>query len=186
MDREHSPQTTAIRGVVLLVVLAALGALIVNKGFHDGDSTAVVAGPGDPAATTTTGGTGTTVVDPTATTIVTGSSTASSISAEPVRVIVANGSTGVKGAASRMGDKLKAAGFTVLSPVNALASVGTVAKTIVYYVEGNQAQGDAIANAIKTSTVTPPVMLMPDPLPVKVAELGQAQVLVLLGTDLAA
>ncbi|MGE0309386.1 MAG: LytR C-terminal domain-containing protein [Acidimicrobiia bacterium] len=185
MDREHSPQSTAIRGVVLLVVLAALGALIVNKGFHGDDSTDVITGSGTTTTATTVVG-GTTTVDPTATTIAVATSTASSVSTDPVRVIVANGKTGVKGAAARMGNTLKAAGFTVLTPVNALESVGTVAKTIVYYVEGNQAQADSVANAIKTSKVTPPVMLMPDPLPIKVAELGEAQVLVLLGTDLAA
>jgi hypothetical protein len=188
VERDHSPQQTAARGVALLIVLSLVVALVINKGFHGSDTSAAHE-PGTPTATTvplssvignTTGTTVPGAVTP-ATTVV--AATVPPPSGN-TKVVVANGNTGVRGAAGRLGDTLTGAGFTVVKRVNAL-SKEKQAVTKVLYLEGFQGQATRVAQTIGTKTIVPPIQLMAEPLPISKADLGVAQIIVLLGTDIA-
>jgi hypothetical protein len=179
MNQQRNTQQAAVRGVILVVVLAALGGLIVNKGFH---SKSGKAASGPSATTSLPANQSTTTLPLIPTTSIPPTTVAPP--AGTTKVLVVNGSTGVKGAASRIADTLIGKGFSVVGKLNAL-SKQTVAVTVVYYLEGYAAQADSVAATIASATITPKSELMPAQLPVKKADLGEAQVLVLLGKDLA-
>ncbi len=95
-----------------------------------------------------------------------------------VPVLVANAS-GVAGAAAAITNQLQVAGWTVVAPVNASARVPT---SHVYYVAGQQAAAQSAAAALHlpASSVAPYTTAAP------VSTIGTAEVLVVLGPDLAA
>lgn len=162
------PATAAFagRGIALVAVVAALVAAVLAFGFDDDDTTVSAGGTTTTAPTTT--------APPDAGTTTTAAAT-SVPAAGDAKVIVAN-AAGVSGAAGRMGETLKGAGFTVVGATNASPKVST---TIVYFTEGFQSQATAVAAAIGVDAGN--VKLMPTPAPV--ADLQGANVLVLLGTD---
>lgn len=168
------------RGVVLVVVAVLIGALLMQQAF-DADTSTVV-GPGTvvttakPSATTSEGdtnGTTDTTTPPTDTTTPPVSDTKAP---NTVTVLVANGS-GVNGAAGRMADDLKPIGYVTFT-ANAKANVTA---TAVYFVEGFQADAAAVASIIKAN----PAGVKPLPVPAPVSDTKNAQVLVVLGPDLA-
>ena len=97
---------------------------------------------------------------------------------DPSEVIplVLNGS-GVSGAASRVRDALVSLNYTPRSPDN---TAERVAQTAVYHLEGWQPEAMQLADdlGVDRSLVT----LMPDPPPYG-ADLGAAQILIILGED---
>jgi hypothetical protein len=96
------------------------------------------------------------------------------------KVLVANAS-GVTGSAGQMTTALRAEGFIVSEPTNAAETVGKQETTLVYYVPGYESGAAAVAQ-ILGGVATQPVST---PAPVESGDLGEATVLVMLGTDLA-
>lgn len=96
------------------------------------------------------------------------------------KVLVANAS-GVQGAAGQMTTALQAQQFIVSQPVNSAESVGKISATVVYYVPGYDSAATIVADVLGGVQILP----VPVPPPVESESLGEAVVLVMLGTDLA-
>lgn len=94
-----------------------------------------------------------------------------------VPVLVANAS-GVSGAAGVVTTELQTAGWTVLPPVNASARVTT---SNVYYVAGQQKAAQSVA----TSLHLPATAVVPYTTSAPVSSISTAEVLVVVGPDLA-
>jgi hypothetical protein len=156
-----STAAIASRGVIVVVVAFVLGLLVLAKGFDDNS---VSAGGGATATTTTV---------PAPTTTTAAQTTTTEVNKASFTVLVANGS-GISGAAGRKTEELKGQGFTMAPAGNAKAQVAT---TAVYYIAGYEAAGAAVAQVLQVQP-----QAMPNPPP---TELGQAQVLVVLGKDIA-
>jgi hypothetical protein len=154
--------------VVLVAVAVVLGFFVLramNNTSADvgvvtnSDTTATTAAPGDKATTKTT---------------------AAKPAARPpaqVTVVVANAS-GVSGAAAKQTDKLKAAGYKTGTAANAPEGMNLV-ESQVMAVPGYEADAAKMAKDLgKPNAVKP----LPNPPPIN---MGGANILVLLGTDLA-
>ncbi|MBU3689860.1 MAG: hypothetical protein B7C54_05525 [Acidimicrobiales bacterium mtb01] len=97
------------------------------------------------------------------------------------KVLVANAS-GISGSAGQMSTALQAEGFVVVQPAtNAAETVGKQTVTVVFYVPGFETGAAAVAEVLG-GVATQPVASPP---PVESGDLGEATVVVLLGTDLA-
>jgi LytR cell envelope-related transcriptional attenuator len=94
-----------------------------------------------------------------------------------VPVLVANAS-GITGAAGAVTTQLHAAGWDLLPPANASAQV---TKSNVYYVAGQQKAAEDIA----TSLQLPASAVVPYTTSAPVSSIGTAEVLVVVGPDLA-
>jgi hypothetical protein len=151
----------AARGVLVVVIAALLGILILKNGF---DSSASVDTGGSGATTTTATATSTTIA-----------TTTTTVNKASFTVLVANAS-GTQGAAGRLSEKMQTDGFTMAQPVTATAKSDT---TKVYYLSGYEAAAASVASYLAVGAPEP----MPEPKPV--ADLGQAQVLVVEGRDIA-
>jgi hypothetical protein len=88
-------------------------------------------------------------------------------------VLVANGA-GIPGVAGKTTTFLQSKNIVTLPPVDALKA--DYPETVVYYVEGYQAQAQAVAQQLGGVQVAGPI---PNPLPV--SSLGDANVLVIVG-----
>ncbi len=169
METERpTTRSNPARGVALIATAVVLGLFIVRNGF-DTPSSAAAGTPATEAATATTapaGGGGAT------------STTAAPAARPPaqVSVLVANAS-GVSGAAGELTASLASQGYQTVPETNAPNSVGA---TQVLFTSGFDAEAAALAQAIHAPANA--VAAVPDPPPV---ELGGAQILVLLGPDLA-
>jgi hypothetical protein len=152
---------TAARGAIVVVVAVLLGVWILTKI----DSGAAVDSGSGPAATTTVATTVATSVTAAPTTVVDKAS---------FTVIVANAS-GTSGAAKRKGDAMKADGYQLAEPVTNQTKADT---TTIFFLSGYEAAAQNVAAYLNISDIQP----MPTPAPV---DLGQAQVLVNLGRDIA-
>jgi hypothetical protein len=156
-----STAAIAGRGVIVVIIAFVLGLLVLAKGFDDNS---VSAGGGGTATTTTV---------PAPTTTAPAQTTTTEVNKASFTVVVANGS-GISGAAGRKTEELKGQGFTMAPAANSKAQVAT---TAVYFIAGYEAAGAAVAQVLQ---VQPQAMPAAPP-----ADLGQAQVLVLLGKDIA-
>jgi hypothetical protein len=150
----------AARGVLVVIIAALLGILIL-KNFDDSSANVDAGG----AATTTTAPATTTTVAATTTTVNKASFT----------VLVGNAS-GTQGAAGRLTEKMQTDGFTMAQPVTATSKSDT---TKVYFLSGYEAAAASVASYLAVGAPEP----MPEPKPVQ--DLGQAQVLVIEGRDIA-
>ncbi|HKA04523.1 MAG TPA: LytR C-terminal domain-containing protein [Acidimicrobiales bacterium] len=165
MSRRPPPRpavNTAARGAIVVVVAVLLGIWILTK-IDSG--AAVDAGSGETSAPTTVATTVPTSVTAPPTTAVDKAS---------FTVMVANAS-GTSGAAKRKGDAMKADGYQVAEPVTNQTKADT---TTIFYVNGYDAHARVVAEKLNVSDIQP----MPTPPPV---DIGQAQVLVNLGRDIA-
>ncbi|HEX9260534.1 MAG TPA: LytR C-terminal domain-containing protein [Acidimicrobiales bacterium] len=158
--REPRPNAMAGRTVFVVLIALGLGLLILKYGFDDSSS-------GSSSGATTTTSSSTTVAD---------ASTTTTIDLTTTQVLVANGS-GVSGAAARVSAGLKDKGYNVLPPTNA-KQTGLPTST-VYYQPGYEAQAGQVAQSLGATTTA--AMTSPPP----VAALGEADVLVVVGKDLA-
>ncbi len=150
----------AARGVLVVIVAALLGVLILKNI----DSSASVDTGGSTSTTTAAAATTTTIA-----------TTTTTVNKASFTVLVANAS-GTQGAAGRLTEKMQTDGFTVAQPVTATTKVDT---TAVYYLSGYEAAANSVASYLAVGAPQP----MPEPKPV--ADLGQAQVLVVEGRDIA-
>jgi hypothetical protein len=152
--------------IIVAAVAVVLGFFILRDISSDDDG----GGGGGEAATTTAATTETTQAAVTSTTITTTGYT----------VVVANAS-GVGGTAKQMTIALQGKGFTVADPTDAAASAGNQTTTVVYYLPGFEAGAQSVAATLGGVQIQP----MPNPPPTQSGSLGDASVLVMLGTDLA-
>lgn len=175
-----------VRGVVLIVVAVLIGVALLNatdEPFTTADDradeggTAAVGDDDDEEATIgdslPEGGTSTTTTEVTPT-----SAPAAARPAAEVTVLVANGS-GVGGVAATFTERLGTAGYLTSQPTN-VAGGGTVVASAVYFTEGFEAEAEALA---ATLSPAPAVAELPEPVPV--TDLREAQVLLVVGPDLA-
>lgn len=154
--------------IVLAVVAVVVGFLILNNitdGGGGGDAGVVV--PTEPTVAGT--------VDPAPTTT---SSTLPPLVTQGATVVVAN-SSGVPGSAGRMSDELAAGGFTMAQATN--SSEGNLDQSVVYYDPSNAAALD-VANSVARVMGGLTVEAVPSPPPVEGGDLGDASVVVMLGT----
>lgn len=160
--------------IVLAVVAVVVGFLILNNITDDGGGAADPGDGVDAGADTTAPATS----DVTATTEP-APTTEPPLVTEGATVIVANAS-GIGGSAGRMSDTLELAGFTMGTPTNSTA--GQLEASVVYYDPGIAAAqdvADSVARVMGGLTVEP----LPDPVPTDEGTLGDAGVLVMLGTN---
>lgn len=166
--RETAPpppaQGSVIKGAVLVAVALLIGFILLQDG-GDSISTAAV-GSNDPAVTTTTAAAEVTTT------------TAALRPAAEVKVLVANGS-GVQGAAGAQTDSLTTLGYTTGSPTDANADVTT---SVIYFVAGYQPEAAALAESLTLDPATAVVAL---PTPAPVDDTQEAQLVLVLGPDLA-
>lgn len=153
------------RTVFVVLVAVGLALLVLRNAFDDGSASS--GGGSDAGASTTTS----LLVDETTTT------TAAAVDPAGFVTIVANGS-GVAGSAGKWTDGLQTLGFNMLPATNARQSgQGT---TVVYYVFGSDPFGAYVADVIGATSTQP----WPTDNP-PVLEIGNANVIVVLGQDLA-
>ncbi len=158
------------RAVPLLAVAVGLGAILLySLASPAGSPTSppsTAPGPGSsgpvPTSTTAPGRTTTTPV---------------SVPPSKVKTVVANG-TSVNGAAGRVGATLHAAGYDVLATTNASSKASS---SQVYYVPGYAEEAGLVATRLGLSPNT--VQSLPSPPPV--SDTGGADVVVVIGPDLA-
>jgi hypothetical protein len=155
------PTTRAAALLVLFVVLT-----VIALGKVHGTAPPVASASGAPAAGATT----TTGAPPASTTTTTKPPST-------VPVLVANAS-GVTGAAGAISSQLQVGGWSMLPAVNASARLPS---SQVYYVAGHQQQANQIAQALHlpASAVQPYTTAAP------ISSIGTAEVVVVVGPDLA-
>ena len=154
--------------VIVAAIAVLLGFLILRDVNRD---------RGDTNAPDQTDETTTMPIDPSGSTIPTDTTT---LPRTGFKVMVANAS-GVTGSAGQMSTALQAQQFIVTQPTNAAETVGKQTATKVYYVAGYESGAAAVAQVLGGV----PIEAVPTPPPVESGDLGEATVLVLLGTDLA-
>ena len=161
----RSAGSALARGIALIVAAVVLGLVLLNA-TEKSPVLQATADDGDPAVTTTT--------EPESTT-----TTAAARAHDPaeVTILVANGS-GVKGAAGRIAESLKASNYVLKESTNTQTPAEA---SIVYFAEGYQADARAVA-----SLLTPPPGVQPMPATVPVKDLAGANLLVVVAADLAA
>ena len=159
-------------GIALVIAATALGIYLIARSFDSG-TTKTSTSTSTTAPSTTVATTNTTAVTSSSSTLGT---TPTSSNLGNIKVLVLNAS-GKNGAAGRLADTLKGAGYT--------ASKGTAAKlrstTVVYYIDGAKAEALSVASAVGLGADA--VGLIPAPSPVDVKTLADNKVVVLLGTD---
>lgn len=161
----RSTGMAAGRGAVLLAVAVVLGIVLLNAA----DDTPTGVSAGGSATTSTTGRTSTTAAPTTIATL------PQKTPAE-VKLIAGNG-TDVKGVARKATDELKAAGYNVLSPVDA----PKVPVSAVYYVGEYSREAAAVAAQLGLPATT----VAPVPTPPPLADSRGANVVLIVGPELA-
>ena len=165
-DRRTAARSASVagRGVFVAVLAVGIGLLVLKNGFADSDS----AGGSTGGATTTVEGATTTAAGATTTT--------TAPATTPAKVLVANGS-GVSGVAGKTTTFLQSKGIQTLPPVDAAQK--NYPDTIVYFVDGFQAQAQQVAQQLGGVQVAG---IVPNPPPLAAgAAMGDANVLVIVG-----
>lgn len=173
MEAERSRRTSPARGIALIATAVIIGLFVLRNGFESPSGNGSVAPTAEDTTETTAAGTPGTGGGGTPET------TAAPAPRPPaeVTVLVANTTT-VGGAAGGLSENLTGQGYKAAPPTDADPALE---QTQVLFAEGFQAEAAAVAAAIQA----PPESVQPMPDPVPVADLAGAQVLVMLGSDLA-
>jgi hypothetical protein len=161
----RSAGSALARGIALIVAAVVLGLVLLNA-TEKGPVLQATADDGESVVTTTTEPESTTTTEP-----------ARAHDPAEVTILVANGS-GVKGAAGRIAESLKASNYVLKESTNAESPAEA---SIVYFADGYQADARAVA-----SLLTPPPGIEPMPETVPVKDLAGANLLVVVAADLAA
>jgi hypothetical protein len=168
--------------IVIAVVAVVVGFLILRN-INDDSGSGAGAGP-----ITTTGTTpeSTPSSDITTITTVPGvvTSTTQPLVFSPGKVVVANAS-GVGGAAGTATKALAGVGFTMGDATDAFGAEKKITQTKVYYQAGSEAVAASVAQAFGAPASGVVVAPMVTPIPVVNATIGDATVLVMLGSDFA-
>ena len=168
----ESDQQTLLGGALIgLAVL--IGLVLLVKGFSDDDGSVAAVDPDATSTSITVDRDAAPTVDPSETT------TTTSARRDPasVNVLVANGS-GVSGVAGQTAEALGSLGYTIVDTANA----SPVSATQVLY--AGEAEADALGVAEALGLDAAAVAPVPDPPPVP--DLAGADVVVIVGPDLAA
>ena len=96
------------------------------------------------------------------------------------KVQIANAS-GVSGSAGLLTTELQGKGYIVQPAINKSEITPRQTATVVYYLLGSEAAAAQVAQELGGVATAP----MPTPIPTETGSLGEASVLILLGTDLA-
>jgi len=161
--------------IVVAVVAVIMGFLILKNITSDNSGKSA----GTPSETTNP----INVVDPNATTIpLETTTTAPAMVYTGATVIVANAS-GIQGTAGQFSKALGQVGFTMATPTNAAGAEAKLATSKVYFLPG----GELVAASVAKSMGGVAFSALPTPVPVKgeAAGIGEATVVVMLGSDLA-
>lgn len=206
MESNRAPNNQmAIRGVVLVLALAAAGAFVLARGLDDDPSPSAAESTPEPTMTaeplptavdgsSSENGDDETVPEPAASPVADEGDSGATQDPAPTQapadepaeelscrdpanigVLVANG-TDISGAAGRLSTQLNTGNYTTLPPANASAQTGSA----IYYRPGYDVDAMCIANFLGAGSV--PTYVMPDPPPGGVI-LGNAFILVLIGPD---
>ena len=173
-QRPRGPRTTmpapnnATLGAVVAVVALLLGFLILRDVNAD---SSVSSGGNRPSATTPV--TDDSLNPATPTTI--------EFSVSGFKIQIAN-SSGVAGSAGKMTTDLQGLGYVVQPPLNTAPGTPRRSTTGVFYLAGCE---EAAENVKATLGGNVEVGAMPSPVPLETGTLGDACILILLGTDLA-
>jgi len=166
------PRATNVNSVlsIAVAVLAVLLGLFILRDLRN-DSGVAVAGEG---ASVGDAATDTTVeVIPVETTVV-------SVQLTAFKVQIANAS-GVGGSAGLLTTEMQGKGYIVQPAINKSEITPKQTVTVVYYLLGSEAAAARVAQELGGVGISP----MPTPIPTETGSLGEASVLILLGTDLA-
>ena len=153
---------------IVLAVLAVVLGFLILRNITDDNS----ASDGGGAAVETTVPSSAPVTELTTTT-----TTVPQLVTTGATVLVANAS-GVPGSAGRMSDELAAIGFTLAEPTNATSGL----EQSVVHADPANAAAQAVAESVARSMGNLAVEPLPATIPVEGGSLGDATVLVLLGT----
>lgn len=184
---------SSARGVIVIVAAVAVGLLLMWRGLGETDSQAVDAGASEETTTSDDASSddgavaddatdGAATDDGTATdggTDTTSDSTAAPVAHPPaeVKVLVLNGTNGIKGVAGRGTEVAAGAGFATAEAKNADVD----GPSVVLYVEGYEADAIAVAQAF---SVDPAAVVQPfDPATSPIADTQGAHVIVRVGND---
>lgn len=159
---------TGTMGAVVAVVALILGFLILRDVRNDGGSTVT---PGQGSTETIAPGATT---DPNVTT------TLPPVNRGNFTIQVANAS-GIAGSAGDLTTKLQDQNFVVKPALNVAPGTPKREKTGVYYVAGSEANANLVAQILGGNVE---IGAMPTPVPLETGSLGDATVLILLGTDI--
>ncbi|MEO8364460.1 MAG: LytR C-terminal domain-containing protein [Ilumatobacteraceae bacterium] len=151
--------------IVIAAVALLLGFVILRDIQSNSDSSS-----GDPNTTETTVGD----------TVPTDATTTTTILLTAFKVQVANASK-VAGSAGQLTVELQGRGYIVQPALNASDITPKQTTTVVYFLPGSEAAAAAVATELGGVATAP----MPTPVPTETGQLGEASVLILLGTDLA-
>ncbi|MFP5255572.1 MAG: LytR C-terminal domain-containing protein [Acidimicrobiia bacterium] len=171
--RPTEPTVNPARGAALVVVAVLLGLVLLRNGI---DTSEVVTSTRDDGGEETDGATAEGADEGTDE----GEETPTTVAVRPpaeVTVIVLNG-TSTSGVAGTYSEAIGSAGYQMLEAGNATTQTPT---TLVYFVEGFEAEAVAVATAAGVPATVSPAP-MPDPPP---GEVGAANVVVVIGTDIA-
>jgi hypothetical protein len=160
--------TNGTLGAAVAVVALILGFLILRDVRADGGNS----GPVTTAASSVTDPSGN--VDPNATT------TTVAFAINGFKIQVANAS-GLAGSAGDLTTKLQQYGFVVQPGKNVAAGTAKRQITGVFYLAGCETASQKVAEVLGGKVE---VAAMPSPVPLETASLGEACVLILLGTDI--
>lgn len=177
------PPNAAVRGGALILAAVLVGALLLARGFDD-EGGIVAAGPDETATDTTVAGgtTDTTAASGTTDTTATGDTTDTTAAVEvrpneEIRFTVLNGTTS-SGAAATVGTSLSALNYVQVAATN-VPGGGGAELSAVYFVDGWAAEAQKVATDL---TGDPAIALPIEQAPFEF-EMGEATVLVVLGTD---
>ena len=151
---------------IIIAVLAVLLGFFILRDIRSGSNSTQTVASQDTVATTETS----LVEVPVATTIV----------MTAFKVQIANAS-GIAGSAGQLTTELQGRGFIVQPAMNKNEITPKQTVTVVYYLLGSEAAAAAVAKELGGVAVA----AMPAPIPTETGGLGEASVLIVLGTDIA-
>lgn len=96
------------------------------------------------------------------------------------KIQIANAS-GIAGSAGQLTTELQGRGFIVIPALNKSEITPKQTVTVVYYLLGSESAAAVVARELGGVAVA----AMPEPIPTETGKLGEASVLILLGTDIA-
>ncbi|MEO8163597.1 MAG: LytR C-terminal domain-containing protein [Ilumatobacteraceae bacterium] len=167
--RRTTPSIPSSVNSTMSIVIAAVALLLGFVILRDIQSNSGSAS-GDPVTTETT------VAD----TLVPEVTTTTTILLTAFKVQVANASK-VAGSAGQLTVELQGRGYIVQPALNASDITPKQTTTVVYFLPGSEVAAAAVANELGGVATAP----MPTPVPTETGQLGEASVLILLGTDVA-
>lgn len=172
--RSRAPIAHPGRALVLLAVGIVIGIVIVAKTGATPSPSLQLGGVSSTSTVSQTSPASSTTTAPARTT----TTLAAPKPAGQVSVVVANGTT-ISGAAGRIGAELATIGYKNYSAVDTTSQVST---SSVYYAPGYQANAVAIASFLQMKAAP---SSMPSTAPVSASTLANADILVIVGPDLA-